>query len=302
MTMGCRRKCRLAFAAVLVICVLVVATSYCLDREGTIFLIATLHNSFFASESTLESFLEAVSLMQMSQDEKSSLLNLIRRFDQICIVHNITYMAAFGTVLGFVRHGTIVPWDDDFDVMIPASQRQKLENLFASSKSEEDKYGLKLYKYSDYSYKVTRLKPSMRNRYVWGWPYIDIFLYDDYPEHVRVPMLAYVYVPKNFIFPVQRTAFDVSGVHINMPICPWEVARQEFGDLNRCCTGKWFHRSEKAAPVLPRCIKCQKLEGKFPFLRVRRLNHSAKALQVRLGNRRLFERVFPTSLCGDVTA
>lgn len=301
--MSCRRKCRLVAGGLVVIAVLVVATSYCLDREGTIFLIATIRDFFFTSESSVESFLEAVKLMQMSQNEKAALLDLIARFDRLCLSHNITYVAAFGTVLGFVRHGTVVPWDDDFDAMIAASQRNRLEQLFTSSVVKEHRFGLKLYKYSDYSYKVTRLKPTVRNRYAWGWPYIDIFLYDEYPEHVRVPMLAYLYVPKTYIFPVQRATFDISSVlQVNMPLCPWKVARQEFGDLNRCCTGKWFHRSEKAAPVLPRCITCRRLKGQFPFLRAKKFNASATHLEVRLGDRTLSRRVSAISLCGDAAA
>lgn len=43
-------------------------------------------------------------------------LTVLSEIDKICRRHGITYVADWGTVLGTVRHGGYVPWDDDFDI------------------------------------------------------------------------------------------------------------------------------------------------------------------------------------------
>jgi len=43
-------------------------------------------------------------------------LIILEIIDNICQKHHITYFADWGTLLGTVRHGGYVPWDDDLDI------------------------------------------------------------------------------------------------------------------------------------------------------------------------------------------
>ena len=56
--------------------------------------------------------------------------------------HDIRYFAHSGTMLGCVRHGGFVPWDDDIDIMIPLEDERRLQAMMG----EFARYGIKLHR------------------------------------------------------------------------------------------------------------------------------------------------------------
>lgn len=50
----------------------------------------------------------------------------LRRVTMILEQHEIPYWINFGTLLGAVRHGGFIPWDDDLDISILRSDRQRM--------------------------------------------------------------------------------------------------------------------------------------------------------------------------------
>jgi lipopolysaccharide cholinephosphotransferase len=47
------------------------------------------------------------------------ILEILVSFDKICKEHHLRYYMMAGTMLGAVRHGGFIPWDDDIDVGMP---------------------------------------------------------------------------------------------------------------------------------------------------------------------------------------
>ena len=53
-------------------------------------------------------------------------LDLYMEFERVCKKYGIHYCAEGGTLLGAVRHGGYIPWDDDFDIAMLRSEYEKL--------------------------------------------------------------------------------------------------------------------------------------------------------------------------------
>lgn len=79
-------------------------------------------------------------MRQLSPDEiKAVELEVLREFDAICTARGFTYVLAYGSCLGAIRHGGFIPWDDDIDVCMPRTDYEQLYNLFQNGLSSSCK-------------------------------------------------------------------------------------------------------------------------------------------------------------------
>ena len=57
------------------------------------------------------------------------LLEMLIWFHTFCLEHQLRYYAVGGTMLGAVRHGGFIPWDDDLDVALPRKDYERFCEL-----------------------------------------------------------------------------------------------------------------------------------------------------------------------------
>lgn len=69
-------------------------------------------------------------------------LEMLREFDRICRKHHLKYILGFGTLLGAVRHGGFIPWDDDIDVCMLYEDYMKFLNI-APAELDSEKFFLR---------------------------------------------------------------------------------------------------------------------------------------------------------------
>lgn len=98
-------------------------------------------------------------------------VQLLRIFHAVCEKQGWTYWLDYGTLLGCVRHGGFIPWDDDMDVSVP---RDDFEKMVAELPELVKPYGIDVEERPGYP--MSRLGFSYKHYSTGVW--LDIFPVD----------------------------------------------------------------------------------------------------------------------------
>lgn len=137
-------------------------------------------------------------MAEMTQLRKLQLveLGLMKRFAEVCEAEGFRYFMLGGTLLGAVRHGGFIPWDDDVDMCMPRPDYDALlkladanPDLFASPDAEYDVKLVSIYSDAGYRQGMAKITSSemciisrsaTRERVENAW--IDIIPMDGFPS------------------------------------------------------------------------------------------------------------------------
>ncbi len=129
------------------------------------------------------------SLLRRQQERMTEMLLV---FDNICRRHDISYWLCSGTLLGCIRHGGYIPWDDDLDVEMMRSDYERLMHILPRELPE--KYRLQNHDTDPgYFFCFAKLRDTHSlleetNRYDRMFKYRGIFI-DIFPyEHITPPL------------------------------------------------------------------------------------------------------------------
>lgn len=150
------------------------------------------------------------------------LLEIAQAFHTICTKHNIPYYMLGGTQLGAVRHGGIIPWDDDMDFGVPRQYFEELKKLLNAE--------------LDFPYKVLSID-STPDYYAGFIKIEDSRTVAEFEEHDDV-----CYYGINIdIFPLDRTNSRVGFFSRNNLICQlYKVENYRFLKIEGLGKIKWL--------------------------------------------------------------
>ena len=115
-----------------------------------------------------DDFLKEETRCEFHIDEKQKrvwmvVLDLVMEYIRVCEKYGLKYSAAFGTLLGAIRHNGFIPWDDDIDICMP---RDDFEKFLQLSDDFKDPYFLQT-PYTDEGYYYSHAK--LRNSQTTGF-------------------------------------------------------------------------------------------------------------------------------------
>ena len=189
----------------------------------------------------------------LHNDEHARLMYAFEQTHKFLVSLNIEYFLAFGTLIGALRHGRRMPWDDDIDIIISADDVPKLtanlikyegdekwlvpgtEDYVPGQKNdnkhtEDGKWpgDLTLWK----KHWGVPIKTYVKNKM---YPFIDIHTYHNNDGMITVPkrQLANGYVNSfseavDDIFPLRKADFE--GIIVPVPNRSADILKRTYGE------------------------------------------------------------------------
>ena len=198
-------------------------------------------------------------LPSIKTEEKLILFDLAEKFVDVCTLRNITHFMYGGTLLGSYRHHDLIPWDDDFDVLVNVSQRAALYQALTalSPRYLVADAGPRLKFFSSLS--------NSTSSYPWKWPYIDICFFNYNGTHVGDSSgeFSAIVFPKSITFPLH--ARPLGTMYMNAPFDSYATLLRTYDDLHLCATHHYSHKTEIGGGAVSK-IPCARLRDSVPFV------------------------------------
>jgi hypothetical protein len=151
--------------------------------------------------------------------DKKIALELLENVIKILNEFEIDYFAISGTLLGIIRHNDIIPWDDDIDLIVNISIKNKINDIYEKYKNVIHliNYGnlLKIC-FIDKAHPIIN-KDLFKNASVgeikrYNYPFIDLFIMEEKEEELIFFEKTWV---KNNFYPAK--IYNLFNININIP-------------------------------------------------------------------------------------
>lgn len=139
-------------------------------------------------------------MKEISNSElKDELRKMLYFIDEICKKNKINYTLVGGSLIGAIRHGDIIPWDDDIDMALDKSNYERL--IDAINANNDARYRLLLPNDELNPYPFAKLisnRTTLEEKAIEPIPgygvYLDIFTFYNLPNNRIVRRIAQDYI------------------------------------------------------------------------------------------------------------
>jgi GR25 family glycosyltransferase involved in LPS biosynthesis len=169
----------------------------------------TISWAYRARSGAIISFFESYNVWE--QDDKTMALEMLSYIRQKADQAGVKLGLHAGTLLGAVRHGKIMDWDDDIDLMICETDANKLLEAIKS----DGIYNITNWvwkKTGGAYYKIWRHGGKYAEGFEYSFPFIDIWTYSEEETHI-VTIDGYSF-EKRMFFPLKQIQFETADFYI----------------------------------------------------------------------------------------
>ena len=149
---------------------------------------------------------------------KKELVQSLYEFKEFLEYNRIQYSIMSGTMLGCIRHGGFIPWDDDIDIAMLRTEYEKMleifrknpninEHLYASG-AEIDASELPFVKIYNTKIKVED-EALVNTEYLW----IDVFPFDGLPKRNFRMFEKYIIILREYIIIEEETGQGIVMIY-----------------------------------------------------------------------------------------
>jgi phosphorylcholine metabolism protein LicD len=138
------------------------------------------------------------------REKQIKMLETFKLAVEILETHSIDYWLGYGTLIGCLRHGGFIPWDDDIDLCILKRDFEVFINIKNSK--------IEIIKSHDELYRISHNENN-----------IDVFILpENYEKNIEMTM--------DEIFPLKRSKFN--DINCYIPNNPEDFFKRKYGNLD----------------------------------------------------------------------
>jgi len=176
-----------------------------------------------------------------SRTNKRKVQTLLQIVSQIACQNGIDLILCDGTLLGQIRHGGIMPWDDDVDLALNKNESDRLIGLIKNNtklKSSVFYWGQKRTPY----YKIWDDDGQSIADYSYKFPFIDVWLFSENGEQIIFD--TGTLYPKKIYFPFSDVIFE--GSAFKLPKAPLDCLDKIYSNWRtNIQVFPWSHQTER---------------------------------------------------------